>query len=196
MGGDQVAPLVALAPLPAPVPVTTRVIVLNGGSSSGKTELSKRLQEVLPEPWLALGVDDLIDAMPSSMQSDGGIELADDGAVNVGPAYYALEAAWMRGVAAMVRAGAPVIIDEVFLGGSASQQRWQQMLDGLTVLWVGVHCDPDVAAAREAARPDRVPGMAASQAEIVHRGVRYDLEVDTTHTDALSCAKTIAGALT
>ena len=34
--------------------------------------------------------------------------------------------------------------------------------------------------------------MAVSQAELVHRGVVYDLEVDTTHTEALVCARTIA----
>ena len=33
--------------------------------------------------------------------------------------------------------------------------------------------------------------MAASQADLVHRGVIYDLEVDTTHTDAMRCARTI-----
>jgi chloramphenicol 3-O phosphotransferase len=34
--------------------------------------------------------------------------------------------------------------------------------------------------------------MAASQAELVHEGVSYDVEVDTTHTEALVCAQAIA----
>jgi chloramphenicol 3-O phosphotransferase len=50
------------------------------------------------------------------------------------------------------------------------------------VLWVAVRCDSAVAAGRELARGDRVRGMAMSQAEVVHQGVAYDLEVDTTHT--------------
>lgn len=171
----------------------TQVIVLNGGSSSGKTSLSRALQEVLPVPFLALGVDDFIDAMPLSLQSDeAGIELGSDGSVNVGPAFRSLEAGWAAGVAAMARAGAPVIIDEVLLGGAAGQQRWSAVLDGLSVLWVGVRCPPAVAAAREAARGDRVAGMAASQAEIVHKGVTYDVEVDTSEADPLTCAQTIA----
>ncbi|MGW4984022.1 phosphotransferase-like protein, partial [Streptomyces mirabilis] len=33
---------------------------------------------------------------------------------------------------------------------------------------------------------------AASQAEVVHQGVVYDLEVDTTHAEAMECARTIA----
>jgi len=34
--------------------------------------------------------------------------------------------------------------------------------------------------------------MAVSQADIVHQGVHYDLEVDTTHTEFMACARTIA----
>ncbi|MGH3303125.1 MAG: phosphotransferase-like protein [Streptosporangiaceae bacterium] len=37
--------------------------------------------------------------------------------------------------------------------------------------------------------------MAASQADLVHDGVCYDLEVDTTHTECLVCARTIAAHL-
>ena len=34
--------------------------------------------------------------------------------------------------------------------------------------------------------------MAVAQAELVHQCVGYDLEVDTTHTEALECARAIA----
>jgi chloramphenicol 3-O phosphotransferase len=169
------------------------VIVLNGGSSSGKSGIARCLQAVLPDPWLAVGDDTLIQAMPASMQaSDAGIAFATDGAVKVGPEFRTLEAAWMEGVAAMARAGARVIVDEIFLGGAASQQRWQKALGGLDVLWVAVRCDSAVAAGRELARGDRVRGMAGSQAEVVHQGVVYDLEVDTTHAESLVCAQIIA----
>lgn len=173
------------------------MIVLNGGSSSGKSGIVRCLQAVLPDPWLAVGVDTLIQAMPASMQStDAGIEFAANGEVSVGPQFRTLEAVWMEGVAAMVRAGARVIVDDVFLGGAASQRRWQEALAGLDVLWVGVRCASAVAAGREVARGDRVQGMAASQAEVVHRDVVYDLEVDTTQTESLACARTIAAHMT
>ncbi|MFJ8584816.1 chloramphenicol phosphotransferase CPT [Streptomyces sp. NPDC093595] len=171
----------------------TQVIVVNGGSSSGKSGIVRCLQAVLPDPWLALGTDTFVEAMPASLQaSDGGIEFAPDGEVVVGPEFRTLEAAWIEGVAAMARAGARVIVDEVFLGGAYSQQRWQKALDGLHVLWVGVRCDAAVAAGREVARGDRTIGMAASQADVVHRGVAYDLEVDTTRAEAMECARAIA----
>ncbi|MFB0632145.1 chloramphenicol phosphotransferase CPT [Streptomyces sp. AB3(2024)] len=172
----------------------TRVIVLNGGSSSGKSGIARCLQAVLPDPWLVFGTDTLVDAMPASMRAmDGGIEFAPDGEVVVGPAFRALEAAWIEGIAAMARGGARIVVDEVFLGGAASQKRWQQALGGLRVLWVGVRCEGAVAAGREVARGDRTVGMAASQAEVVHRGVVYDLEIDTTHAESMECARAIAG---
>jgi chloramphenicol 3-O phosphotransferase len=92
----------------------------------------------------------------------------------------------------MAKAGARVIYDDVFLAGGASQERLRGGLAGLEVLWVGVRCDPEIAAGREVARGDRVGGMAASQATMVHEGVRYDLEVDTSHTESLACARMIA----
>jgi chloramphenicol 3-O phosphotransferase len=176
--------------------VTTQVIVLNGGSSSGKSGIARCLQAVLPDPWLAFGVDTLVQAMPGSLQmSAAGLEFAPDGEVIVGPEFRTLEAAWIQGVAAMAHAGARIILDEVFLGGAASQQRWKRALGTLQVLWVGVRCESAVAAGREIARGDRVVGMAVSQAELAHQGVSYDLQVDTTHAEALECAQAIAACV-
>ena len=171
--------------------MTTQLIVLNGGSSSGKSGIARCLQAILPDPWLTLGADTLVRAMPASAHKSG-IEFAPDGEVVVGAQFRALEAAWIAGVVVMARSGARIIVDEVFLGGAASQQRWLTALDGLQVLWVGVRCAGAVAAGRELARGDRIVGMAESQAEVVHEGVVYDLEVDTTRTEALECARVIA----
>ncbi|MFD5267899.1 chloramphenicol phosphotransferase CPT [Streptomyces sp. NPDC058335] len=169
------------------------MIILNGGSSSGKTGIVRCLQAVLPDPWLAFGVDSFVDALPAKLQaSDAGLEVAADGRVSVGADFRALEEAWTEGIVAMVRAGARIVVDEVFLGGAASQQRWQKALGDVAALWVGVRCDSAVAAGREIARGDRVRGMAALQADVVHQGVVYDLEVDTSRTESLECALTIA----
>ncbi|WP_437047955.1 chloramphenicol phosphotransferase CPT [Streptomyces sp. enrichment culture] len=173
--------------------MTTRMIILNGGSSSGKTGIVRCLQAVLPEPWLAFGVDSFVDALPARLQaSDAGLDIAADGTVSVGAEFRALEAAWTEGIVATARAGARIVVDDVFLGGAASQRRWQEALGEVGVLWVGVRCDSAVAAGRETARGDRARGMAAQQADAVHEGVVYDLEVDTTHTESLVCAHTIA----
>ena len=169
------------------------VILLNGASSSGKTSLARALQRLLPSHYLTFGIDSLISAMP--LQLDGapeGLMIYADGRVEVGPAFLALESAWRRGLAAMARSGIRLVLDEVLLGGGEEQRQWNEALEGLSVLWVGVHCDPDVIAAREAARGDRVVGMAALQVAYVHQGVAYDLEVDTSLASAEACAALIA----
>ena len=86
----------------------------------------------------------------------------------------------------------PAAIDDVFLGGAGSQRRTGEHLEGLEVLWVGVRCAPEVATAREQARGDRTTGMAAAQADVVHRGVVYDVVVDTGCASVDECARLIA----
>lgn len=186
-------------------------MVLNGGSSSGKTSIARCLQRLLGPAWLMLGVDDLVRALPGGDEIDdliraqpegggpvgaaGSIELGPDGSVTVGADFRRAEASWHAGLAAIGRCGTGLILDEVFLGGGSSQERLAAALTGLPVVWVGVQCDPEVAAARERNRSDRVGGMARLQALRVHQGVAYDLVVDTTATSAADCARAIASHL-
>ncbi|EEP70070.1 chloramphenicol 3-O phosphotransferase [Micromonospora sp. ATCC 39149] len=173
--------------------MATQFIVLNGGSSSGKSAIVRCLKHLLPHPWISFGVDDLIDRLPPAMTSaPSGLVFGEQGEVVVGEDFLALQHAWLVGIAAMAGAGARIVLDEVFLGGAASQERTRRYLTNLEVLWVGVCCPVDIAAGREIARGDRVIGMAAAQAEIVHEGVRYDVEVDTSRTESLDCARAIA----
>ena len=167
------------------------VIVFNGGSSSGKSSLTRALQEVLPQPWLRLSVDTLIEACPPRIVNGEGLSIGNDGQISVGDQFTELEQCWMHGVAAMARAGAYVLVEDGFLSGPAAQERWRQALRGLEVLWVGVRLTPELAAAREAQRGDRQMGMAAAQATSVHQGINYDLEIDT----ATGTPAELAGAL-
>lgn len=174
----------------------TQVIVLNGGSSSGKSSIARALQEILPGPWLTFGVDGLIEALPGRGDSPrSGLVLEPDGTVFVTPEFRAVQDLWYRGLAAMASGGAFLILDEVMLTGHVGQRRLQLALNDLDVLWAGVYCDPEVAASREAGRSERVAGMARSQAQAVHAGVAYDVEVDTTDSSAAACAELIAQAV-
>ena len=172
--------------------MSTRVIVLNGASSAGKTSIARCLQAMLTPPWLRLGIDDLIRAMPDEGIEDGSLlHIGGTGEVEVGPGWRTLEASWYIGVAAIAASGTGVIIDEVLLDGGGGQERLRTALGGLAVLWVGVKCDREVARAREAQRPDRVAGMAEYQSAVVHEGVAYDMIVDTSHDSPESCATRI-----
>ncbi len=178
------------------MPVSPRVIMLNGASSSGKSSLQRAIQALLPDPWLSFSVDDLIAAMPTAMlEADGGFAVGLDGEVTVGARFIDLNIAWEHGIAAMAGAGAPVIVDDVLLRGRAGQERWNVALGDLAVLWVGVHCDVAELLRRERSRGDRRIGMAADQAPLVHVGVEYGLEVDTTHQTSEQCAARIVAHL-
>jgi chloramphenicol 3-O phosphotransferase len=171
----------------------SQVIVLNGGSSAGKSSLARALQEMLPVTWVTLSADLLIDGLPGHGEGPGSaIVFEPDGTITFTSEYRDLEDAWYAGLAAMARNGARLILDEVLLSGGAGQRRLSKIFDRLDVLWIGVHCDPTVAADREADRSGRVPGMALAQALAVHVGVTYDVEVDTTNRSAAACAASIA----
>ena len=117
----------------------------------------------------------------------GSIEFGPDGSVTVGDDFRLAEASWYAGLAAIGRCATGLILDEVFMGGGSSQERLASALAGLPVVWVGVRCDAEVAAARERGRSDRIGGMARLQAARVHEGVVYDLVVDTAAASAADC---------
>lgn len=168
-------------------------MVLNGGSSSGKSSITRALQGLASGTWLTFGVDAFIDALPGRGDSpQAGITFEPDGTITFSPVYRTLEQTWYTGLASMAKSGAHILLDEVLLSGGIRQEHLASVFSDVTVTWVGIHCDPDVAAAREARWADRAQGMARQQALSVHRGMTYDFEVDTTHRSAEDCAHDIA----
>jgi chloramphenicol 3-O phosphotransferase len=171
------------------------VVVLNGTSSSGKTSLGRALQGRLADPWLLLGIDFFITAMPLRLYgTTEGHDIRDDGSIATGPTWRYLYGHWRDAVAALA-VGTDVIVDEVFLDGYADQERWSRALDGLDVTYVAVRCDPDVTDERERQRGDRHAGQAAWQRDRVHVGVLYDIEVDTTSLSPDDAAAEVAAQL-
>jgi len=173
------------------------------GGGGDRPERRLELGEVVDRPGpaaaaaparLTFGADVLGEALPQS-GANVVVTFGPAGEVWLAPAYRPLEQAWYRGLAAIAAAGVGLILDEVFLRGGDGQNDLVAVLTGLDVVWVGVRCDAAVAAAREAARADRVVGMAASQAEVVHRGMTYNVEVDTTRTSSADCAHLIVDHL-
>ena len=84
--------------------VPARVIVLNGGSSAGKSFTARALQLLLPEPWLTFGTDVLGEALPRS-GANAVVTFGPAGQVWVTPGYRPLEHAWYRALAAVAAAG-------------------------------------------------------------------------------------------
>jgi chloramphenicol 3-O phosphotransferase len=182
-----------------------RVIVLNGTSSSGKSTLSRALQARLEGPWLGVGIDTVVFALPKAYLNPplwGEVfryvpreeKSAAPFRIETGELGHRLIEGMHRMVAALADAGLDVIVDHVLL-----EPEWlpdlRDRLAGQEVLVVGVRCPLDVVVAREAARKDRTIGQAAAQFDVVHRAGGYDLEVDTSLLAADEAADRIATAM-
>jgi chloramphenicol 3-O phosphotransferase len=143
------------------------------------------------EFWLLTGIDDFLAKLPIEWLSVGPTRgpFAADGVrfeprkegleVRVGSVGRQLLRAYQAGVAGAAAVGLNVIVDEVVIDRTSSND-WAIALAGLDVVWVGVRCSPEVAEERERSRPDRFHGLARAQTGVVHRDARYEFEIDTT----------------
>jgi chloramphenicol 3-O phosphotransferase len=181
-----------------------RVIVLNGTSSSGKSTLAKALQARLDGPWLSVGIDTAVFALPKAYLDQplwGEVfRYVPAEAGSVAP--FRIETGELgvrlvRGLHGMVAAlageGHDVIVDHVLL-----EPDWlpdlRARLGNAELLVVGVRCPLEVVVERERDRKDRTLGQAAAQHDVIHRG-GYDVEVDTSLLSPAGAAEAIALAL-
>jgi len=182
-----------------------RIILLNGTSSSGKTTLVRALQAVLADPWLEIGIDRFVFALPKPyldqpLWSEVFRYLRPDGAtdgpfrIEAGPLGQRLVRGMHATAAALAGEGLDVIVDHVLLDDgwlADCKARWA----AFDVLLVGVRCPLEVIVERERTREDRTIGQAEAQFHVVHRYGGYDLEVDTSLSSPDECAAKIAAAL-
>lgn len=166
--------------------MTGRVIVLNGVSSAGKSSIAAAMRSLLsPSPRYA-AMDDRLSALPrATFGTPDGLTFVpgdEEGApctgIVAGPLVRHALAAMREEVAAAARGGRDVIVDEVLLRPD-DEAAYRALLPGRSVRLVAVRVPLPVAEARERARGDRVLGLARWQFDRVHRGRRYDMEVDT-----------------
>lgn len=170
----------------------SKIIYLNGPSSSGKTTLAEALQEVFAEPYLHLGIDKIIGFMPWKINNwEGGDaplgfswEPAKD---PTGHPIYQIKAGpfakkitrTLKDIARLLASQHyNLIIDDVAFG-AIEVEEWKRVLKEYQVLYVGVLTPLEVLEKREQARGDRFLGGARGQYFKVHENVAYDLEIDT-----------------
>ncbi|MYE11386.1 MAG: AAA family ATPase [Gammaproteobacteria bacterium] len=187
-----------------------RVILLNGSSSAGKTTLAQMLQQILPEPWQLISLDQFRDGLPARFRGLNSPEgtpgarglnitpVEGDGrrvtAIRFGDVGERMLRGMRRAVAAIARGGNNVIVDDLLLA-EAYVRDYVESLRGLSVTLVGVRCPLAVVNAREAARPGRFPGTAESHFHTVHAHCVYDVEVDTGSTPPRACAEQVVRAM-
>ena len=187
-----------------------KVILLNGSSSAGKTTLAQMLQQLLPEPYQLISLDQFRDGLPArfrGLNSPAGTSGArglnvtpvEAGgrrvtAIRFGDVGERMLRGMRRAVAAFAREGGNVIVDDLLLD-RAYVLDYVESLRGLSVTLVGVRCPLEVVNAREAARPGRFPGTAESHFHTVHAHCIYDVEVDTGSTPPRACAERVVRAM-
>jgi chloramphenicol 3-O phosphotransferase len=176
----------------------SRVIILNGVGSAGKSSLARALQAVARDVFLHVPMDSFLDMMPGrTLNHPDGLtfEHRQDAEghpvviVRSGPALRRAMRGMRHAIAAMADQGNELIVDEVVLGGEWAE--YERLLAGHQVTKVGVLAPLDVLEAREKARGDRDIGLARAQFDLVHRGAVYDVTVDTSSATPEECAETI-----
>ena len=176
------------------------VILLNGTSSAGKSSLARALQVVTAEPFLHVPMDAFLEMMPpryaNHPEAFHFVPLEGSAppqvATSMGP-YGARVMQGMRSaIAAMARDGLNLIIDTVMLDDE--WRLFEGLLAEFDVHLVGVFADIDVVEAREKQRGDRDIGQARWQSGRVHKGLAYDLTVDTSRVSPAEAAAQIKAA--
>lgn len=175
-------------------------MLLNGVGSAGKSSIAKALQRITGEPFLHVSMDAFIDMMPESMfEGPDGLTfktLQEDGMPSVeittGPVAARVFLGMRFAIAAMAKHGNNLIVDDVLVGGDKAE--YAEALVGLTVHWVGVFAPLDVLEARERQRSDRMIGLSRWQFDRVHKGMKYDLKIDTSTASPAECADRIKQA--
>jgi chloramphenicol 3-O phosphotransferase len=182
------------------------VLLLNGTSSAGKTSIAGWMQNLSPDGYLLTGWDHMAQALPlrvnrisSDTDEPSGHPwfewvmstthpgLAD---FRIGPLARTLMETMHRASAELVRNGISVLIDDVLFDPEVVRSTVEIFAD-LPVWFVGVRCPLEVAEMREAARGDRMVGLARVLSPVVHTFGPYDFEVDTSQLTAKEGAELV-----
>jgi chloramphenicol 3-O phosphotransferase len=174
-----------------------QVILLNGVGSSGKSSIAKALQQIANKPFLHIQMDTFCEMLPETLQEhpDGFVyeETSENGkplvVIKTGPVGERALRGMRHAIAAMAAQGNNLIVDDVMLG--SEREEYATLLSGFDTFFVGVFARLDVLEARERQRGDRLIGLARWQYDRVHKGMKYDLEVDTGSLTPMECADII-----
>lgn len=171
----------------------SQIIYLNGASSVGKSFFARALQAKLEEPFLVLGIDQVLFMMPDkyndwhtetnapgfswqSVKDENNVITAYK--IHAGKLGKDMVKALKIMALALANAGYNLIIDDVSIGISEVKE-WSDVFKEHNVVLIGLTAPIDRIEQREKERGDRKLGSARWQAERVHVGVDYDLMLDT-----------------
>ncbi|HMS93869.1 MAG TPA: hypothetical protein PKA03_01350 [Tabrizicola sp.] len=158
----------------------TRIVILNGVGSVGKSSLARALQARARLPLLHVAMDGFLEMLPLALQdhlvgvsyerTERGVE------VRVGPVGARLLDGMLGAVAALAEAGNDLVFDTVM--DRETMALCRKWLTRFETVFVGLTAPLAVIEAREASRGDREIGLARAQVASVHVGIDDDLVLD------------------
>lgn len=188
------------------MPDKATLIILNGGSSAGKTSLGRALQDIMLPTYLLLGIDAFWFSLPPQQLDLDRVE----------PDYYSWETTVENGLEYFRITPGP-ILDRAMLGRYLAIEQflklgfnvvaddviWKRewLLEALRifapyrVFMVGVFVSDEEGARREMQRGDRHPGWDRGSARYAHHDAIYDLRIDTTFEAPAEAAQEVKAAL-
>jgi chloramphenicol 3-O phosphotransferase len=185
---------------------TGHIVILNGPPRSGKSSIAAAIQASFDGVWMNLGVDHFKRMTPARFQP--GIGLRPGGErPELEPLVMRLYRAMYEAIATHSRLGINVVVDAVHHDAFSVPRHilrtCARQLQGLPVLFVGVHCPVEVVMERRLAtwggvgyhEGGTVPDPVRLWHEAVHKPGIYDLELDTSALQPEECADLIARRL-
>lgn len=173
---------------------TTRIILLNGVGSVGKSSIARAMQAITRDWFLHVTMDSFLEMLPArSFETPEGLtfrpgESSGHPTVTVSTGPYAAHV--FRGMRLAIRAmaedGLNLIVDDV--ADSADVGEYRELLGEHHLSVVGVMASLPVLEARERQRGDRALGLARVQHATLHDGITYDVVVDTDTRTPEECA--------
>ncbi|CAL9634446.1 Chloramphenicol 3-O phosphotransferase [Streptomyces sp. enrichment culture] len=184
-----------------------QAIVLVGTSGAGKSSMAAELQNILPDPFLALGLDTFFGALPYRWTSAGensgeGFAYVRDSdpqghrrlRIEYGPVGARMLAGMRRAVASLLDEGNNVIVDEMPID-TTIVPAWRAALAEHRVLWVRVNAPLTVLESREAERfPEKFRGLSRGHYDICD-AEDFDLVLDSSSLEPLERAQYVVRAL-
>jgi chloramphenicol 3-O-phosphotransferase len=158
-----------------------KIIFLNGTSSSGKSSLAVKIQEISEEKFYHVKIDTFCNMVHGKFFNLDYINTENSAA-----------SAMHNFVLSLARNGENVIVDSVILN---QKENWLkecvELLHDMPVTFVKVSCPLHELERREVKRGDRKIGLSKYQLSNMDFNVTYDLEVNTYENSTEECAKII-----
>lgn len=158
-----------------------KVIFLNGTSSSGKSSLATKIQEISDEKFYHVQLDTFCDMLHDKNFENDFVN-SENSAASIMHNF----------VLSLCKSGENVIVDTVI---ENHHENWLKecvdLLHDMPVVFVKVNCPLNELERRELVRGDRNIGQAKGQLGNMNFNNIYDLEVNTYDNSTYECAKII-----